>query len=403
MPVMKCQVLMLNWDLSDSGSKQISQIILDSSLPENYLYLAYSPDVDMGYSDGWILASWELACRFSNFDQFVLDSLANRNGYVESFTKLGWPLSQRQSGFENLFSLVFSQRFFLVTAQIVSDVFNSLEGDLKGDNYFRKILRRLLRPIYLMLTKPTITAENSRLADSKLSLATFPKDFALNLRPLLKYFILHSGLRDVVRFLTKDDFHISSKLGQLINPQQIILVVNEADESSLQMLSKTPLTLTAIYQIDREVIFEYLPNGKGGWTKTILTPTTHSPKDQVDFLLIAAQNYVSNLSPILFIPSINYYLKCIDWFYLNALMKYFIWKKLDFISINSEVNGNLNPDFPDLCSVQSRTFAMLPCITSIIGMRRLLNGDNTYLTDKYELKSTLLLKFLAVSAGRNLF
>lgn len=403
LPAKTSQVLIGYWDLRDSGATNINQIIVDISLPADYLYLSYSPDVDIGYSDGWMLAPWGLARLFGGFDQFMLDAFVGRNKYFELFTKLGWPRARNNSSLTNFLANFFGRSLFTVANKFVRDTFRGLEGDFNGDNLFRKILRRSLRPIHLILTKPPLTAENSCLFESKYSRTVFPQCLALNTGPLLKYFILLNKFRDKVRFLTNEDFESAGLSGQIINPQQIILMVCEGGSLPLQLLSQSPLPLAAIYQLTNGLVYEYSQDSLGNWVPTIFQPLTNTLKDQIVCALSAAEGRIDCSLPLLLIPSVEQYLKCVDWFYLNALMKYIIWDKLDYVAFDCALMGKPCSEFPDLHIVSSHTFSLFPGAGSIAGIRKLLDHAAPQWIDDRDYEINVPLEFPIVSAGHNLF
>jgi hypothetical protein len=396
------QILMVYWDLKNSSSDELNQIITDTSLPANYLYLSYSSDVDLGYSDAWILAPWDIVRRFRDFDQFALDAFTARNNYLELFAKTGWLYSERYTYIRNFLSYWFDRKPRSTAIKIVRYWLSNLEGNLKGDNFFRKIARRFLRPIYNVLIRPPVTLENSCLADITHS-RKIPRNFFFNIRPLLKYFILFHGLRDRVRFLTKEDFEIVGQSGQVINPQKIILIICESDDSSLQMLAHSPLQIAAVYQLSHGLVREHLPDHAGNWTQTIFHPFTNALKDQIDCALEAAERHNEDSLPVLLTLSVHQFLKCADWFYLNALMKYIVWKELDYVELNSAATSNSRPDFPDLYMMQSDIFSLLPSAGSVAGIRTLLDNLNTQLESYYKFKGSIKFEFPAVSRVGNLF
>jgi hypothetical protein len=403
LPTKKSQVLISYWDLRDSGSTNPNQIIADISLPVDYLYLSYSSDVDIGYSDGWMLAPWELARLFGGFDQFTLDAFSGRNKYFELFTKIGWPRAQKNSCLVNFLANFFERSPYTIAMKFVRETFRSLEGNFNGDNFIRKILRRSLRPIHLILTQPPLTAENSCLVESKHSRTVFPVYLALNIRPLLKYFILLNELRGKVRFLINEDFECASQSGQVINPQQVILIVCKRGNLPLQLLSQSPLPLAAIYQLTNGLVYEYLQDSLGNWVPTIFQPLTNTPKDQMICALSAAERRIDSSLPLLLIPSVEQYIKCVDWLYLNALIKYIVWDELDYVALDCALMGKPYSEFPDLLMVSSQTFSLFPSAGSIGGIRKLLDHASPQSTGDRGYQTNTPLEFPIVSKADNLF
>ncbi len=399
LPIKKGQVLFAYWDSGGSSPAQLNQIIVDTSLPEDYCYLSYSSEIDMGYPDGWMLAPWKLARRFGGFYQFVLDALSSRNEYLELFTQIGWPRARTKSHYENFLLYFFGSKLCTIITKIIQDNLNCL----KGDNFFRRILRRSLRSIYLVLTWPPVTSENSCLADFKKLRAVFPKSLALNIRSLLKYFILFNGFRDRVRFLTKEDFEITSQSGQIINPQQLILVVYEGSESLLHLSTRSPLPLAAVYQMADGLVYEYLPDGRGNWISTIFQPLTSTLKDQMFCVIGVAEDRFDNSMPLLLMPSVDQYCACVDWFYLNALMKYIVWKGLDYVALDSPLRGKPHLEFPDIYVVLSSTFSFFSSAGTVGGIRKLLATTTSQSLMDGECESEIYLEFPVVSKDGGLF
>jgi hypothetical protein len=403
LPSKKGQVLITYFELGLSNITQSNQIVADASLPEDYLYLSYSPDVDFGYPDDWMVASWEIAQYFASFDQHVFHALNGQNDYLELFTKIGWPIARSKSRYEGFLLNLVEQKLLKSISKNIRNAFNNLEGNIEGDNFFRKIVRRTLRPIHLALSKPILTGENSFIANPKYFQVTFGKYLALNIRSLLKHFIFFSGLRDRVRFLTEGDFEINAQSGQLINPQRVILILYEGQESVLHLLEQSPLPLAAVYQISNGLVHKYLPNGQGGWTSATLQSTRQAFKDQILYLLTEAGSLLDKSIPVLLMQNVKQYLACEDWFYLNALMKYVVWSNSDYVALDYALRGKTYLEFPNLDIVQSKAFPLSPCVGTMDGIQTLFNATMSHPMTNFEGESKTSFVFPVVSSKTSLF
>jgi hypothetical protein len=52
--------------------------------------------------------------------------------------------------------------------------------------------------------------------------------------------------------------------------------------------------------------------------------------------------------PVLVMPTVDRYLSCTDWFYLNALIKYLTWSSTEYVGLSTKVAGKPYLDFPDI-------------------------------------------------------
>ena len=69
------KVLSTRWDIGCSGGKEVNQLLYDSSLSNDYFYLAYFPYVDEGYADMWFFSSYKYLKKFENYLQEEEDSI----------------------------------------------------------------------------------------------------------------------------------------------------------------------------------------------------------------------------------------------------------------------------------------------------------------------------------------
>jgi hypothetical protein len=401
LPLHEGQVLITRWDLGQTGGEQVNQLVADSSLPEDYLYLSYFSEVDEGYADMWLLAPWADAQRFGRFDAFVLDSLAGRNRYLELFSGKGWPRARVKTRFEVWWSHPVGQRVRVLAMKLVQGV----NHFAPGAGFAQRVVRRLTGPLQRFLSMPPITAENSCVPPSLARAPVFPTFMALNIHALLKYFILSEGLRDRVRFLTREDFDIKAQSGQLINPQPIVLFVHEAGNASLsRLLVESPLPLAAFYQMGAEGVRQLVPDGHGGWGITTLRNVGSAPRDLMACALDAEYQRGEGKAPVLVMPTVDRYLGCTDWFYMNALAKYLAWSRTNYVGLASSRTGTPLLDFPDLQLVRGGgAFSLRMAAGTLEGVRAFLDVADPGLIEVGERADQMQLEFPVVMKDGGLF
>ncbi len=366
------QVLITRWDLGQTGSKQVNQLVADASLPENYLYLSYFSEVDEGYADMWILAPWADARRFSSLDSFVLDALAGKNNYLELFVRRGWPRARIKTHFEVLSNFPIWHHFRKLTIKLFKELQHRVE---KGSNLQKRIARFLIKISHRFLFRPPITAENSCVPGHEVCLPIYPSFQALNIHALLKYFILSEGLRDRVRFLTNDDFNIVTQTGQLINPQAIVLFLHAAEACQIgNLLVQSPLPLHAVYVMDSQVVHQHIFDDQKGWSSVELCAAGDSRRDLMTLAFEMERRRNQKPIPVLVMPSIDRYLGCSDWSYMNALIKYIAWSQTDYVGLETSREGKQHLDFPGLQLVMGAGVLSLNLAAgTLAGIRTLLD------------------------------
>jgi len=395
------QVLITRWDLGQTGSEQVNQLVADSSMPEDYLYLSYFAEIDEGYADMWILAPWADARRFGRFDAFVLDSLAGRNHYLEMFSRTGWPRARIKTRFETWRWHPIGQRAHALAEKIVQNAHDCAWGNA----VIQRAMRRLTRLVQRFLSQPPVTAENSCVPGLEERLPVFPAPQALNIHALLKYFIMSEGLRDRARFLTGKDFDIGAQSGQLINPQPIVLLIHEADDAEVaRLVSESPLPLGAIFLMRIDVVHQYTPNGDGLWQSTALYPTSGAPRDMMACAFAAMIRGPERGLPVLIMPTIARYLGCSDWFYMNALAKFLAWSQLGYVGLECSRVGKPHLDFPGLQMVRGRgAFSLHIAAGTADGIRAFVDTADPDLSAVCDRIDRMLLEFPVVKNGRSLF
>lgn len=401
-PTKEGQVLMASWDLGREGSDtQVAHLVFDAALPEEYLYLPYSSEMDVGYADAWLQAPWQIARLFAHFDTFALDALSGHNHYLECFSKTGWPRARVKSRIENLFLHPYVQKYRVIFSRLT----RGIQDRSKGNFLSQRILRRLTTPLQRFLDRPLVTAENSCVPGFEKNLPVFPECQALSTQALLKYFILTEGLRDEARFLADDDFELKNQSGQLINPQPIVLIVQDANDAAIVRLQlESPMPLAAIYQMANGLVHEHLLNESGDWATTTLQPISVAPRDMMACALHAAEKLPADSLPVLVAPTVGRYFGCTDWFYLNALMKHIVWSDLAYVGLECSCSGRPLVEFPDLHMVQGcDAFAMRMAAGTVAGIRKLVNVADSELVDFCNRTNGMQPEFHAVVRDVNLF
>jgi hypothetical protein len=402
LPVSEGQVLMTRWDLGQSGSAYVNQLVADVGLPHEYLYFAYFPQVDEGYADMWILAPWTLAKRFGKFDEFVLNSLTGKNAYLTQFCETGWPFAWADTRYEKIQRHSIDRRIHSLAVRFGESV---LRPTGRG-NLLIRLSSRVLRPLKNALDSPLLTAENSCIPEASRSPKTFSKFVALNIHALLKYFILTESLRDRTRFLAHDDFEIASQSGQVINPQPLLLLIwnlDEDEETALdRLLVASPVPIAAVIHV-AEVVRIWKSN-EGVNRSISAEPSSGLLRDRLLCALDLAEEEIGGLLPLVLMPTVSDYLSCTDWFYLNALLKFIAFENLDYVGLNGNHAVKQSLRFPDLSLARGDgVFSLRSAMGTVSGIRSLVNNDVTELTDLCDRVNKMRLEFPMVCKNKALF
>lgn len=395
------QVLITRWDLGQSGSNQVNQLVFDSALPKEYIYFSYYSEVDEGYADMWIIAPWNIAKLFANFYHFTLDCLAGRNNYLDMFTSTGWPNSSKKSTRDLIF---YNPVFKKIISGIDSFIKNTQEK-INCNTLPGRAICKFFNIFESFSKSPTITAENSYIPNFADQFVVYPKYQALNIHALLKFFTLYKQLRDKTRFLASNDFELVSKSGQLISPQSFILFLWEDDDHSLEcLINKSPLPIAAIYLVSEGKLLEVV-SGIDGQTKKSTLAFSASLIDSL--LTLAIERAVSqewSKLPLLILPSVKSYLACSDWFYLNALLKYIIWSEVSYIGIGSKKNGRPSLEFPDIEFVRGEgAFSMRKVVGSVAGIRSLIGSRDNNIQELVSRINQMALELPSIKSSKKLF
>lgn len=401
LPTSEGLVLITRWDLGQTGSSQVNQLVTDTALPEGYIYMSYFSEVDEGYADMWMLAPWALARRFGKFDSFVLDALTGRNAYLKQFCESGWPRARVKTRYEAAISHPIGRRIHTHALRLIRYIL----GHAQGGSLSERILRRLIGPLQRVLEQPTLTAENSCVPDAADVPRTFPSFVALNIHALLKYFILSEGLRERTRFLTHEDFQIAAQSGQLINPPSVVLLLWEAGEDDLAvkgLVESSPLPIATVFQMGGAVR-AWRPDQSGDWVPRVLQPTSASSRDRLQCALDNVLKQTGESTLVLIMPTADEYLACADWYYLNALLKYIDWSRLGYVSLEGSQAGRPSLEFPGLQMVRGGALSFKMAAGTAVGIRPFLNVADPDLTEICSRADRMLLEFPVVANTGALF
>lgn len=395
------QVLITRWDLTQAIDSRAGRVVADASLPEEYVYLPYASDVDEGYDDDWILVPMHLARRFGAFDSFVLDSLSGKNQYLDLFTRKGWPRAKSKSRSETLWTL----RIWRKPESIFRSISQAVWRRSQGGGFLQKVARKIMCPMHRHLQQPPLTAENSCVPCFEKKPPVFPAFRAVSNRPLLKYFLLSEGMRRRVRFLTGEDFELAAASGQLIHPQEVVLLVGQGDAAQLARLKiESLLPLAAIYLLGASRVTEHLQDGNGGWRTRVMDPESSGLRDQLSCGLSAAAGSGLEKAPVLMVPSIDEYLGCTDWYFLNALLKYIAWRDVGYVGMDTHCDGRPHQEFPGLQLVQGQgALSFRLAAGTVAGIQRYMEVADPDLQGLIHRASRLRLEFPALAREVRLF
>jgi hypothetical protein len=403
-PVKSGQVLIVNWNIGQTESSVTYPLIFDSSLPNEYIYLSNSDDIDNGYPDNWIIAPWNIALYFEKYALFAYESIIGTNQYIELRTKIGWPRSRYKRKYQIITSHPIIQN---ALKRINQSLQNFLSRPLEG--LWKSQLRRVINKIVILLKKnidkPKLSAETSFINRNNKKLLTFSAESIINAESILKYFVISHGLRERTRFLKDNDFEISSLSGKLINPQNIILIIVEDDSKKIEtILTESPLPLLAVYQLKNNEVYEYVRSVNNDWRCQLIQSNSIDLKDQIICGLNEANKKISNKIPVLVIPAAEVYMKCLDWYYLNALFKYISWENCSYINLESDEIGEKNIDFPNLRSVKNNQYLSIQKIAGCVeGLLEVLKNTIPTKSGLNDFENRKLNNYLAVSESKKLF
>lgn len=398
------QVLMINWDMGKVESSQVCPIVADSALPPEYLYFSYSNDVEKGYYNKWVIGPIDIIKQFRDFDEFVVDSLSGKNDYIQRFCETGWPKSRKMTPYE---TLIYHSRF-RTFGNIVLKILSPIEEKSRTANYkILRVVNRIILKIKHFFNPTLLTAENSYFRKVNSFGRTFPRSEALHLDSLTKYFVLKNGLREKTRFLSKCDFNIENQSGQLINPQHCILVLwsmsGDENECFRNLINSSPLPFFAVAHLgDKVRVWTRGVNGE--WVSNTSCSQADSKGDKLFYILKFLKGIINKSIPIMFVPSDKNYLRCSDWFYLNALLKYTTFRHLAYISLDVFRHGIPSLDFPDVyISRGAGAFSLKTCLGSVDGLLEILSSPDVDIEDFSGKINKMKIEFPVVNRSIPLF
>lgn len=391
------QVLITRWDLGQTGSASVNTLVMDSSLPNEYLYLSYYPEIDEGYADMWILAPWKSAMLFSDLDKFAIESLQQKNNYMIDFCERGWPKAKNKTCFDKIRTHPIGIK---ITTKL-NDFLNKMNRLLSGNNFFIRILRKPFAMLSNIIQRPIITAENSCVLKNEKVI--FPTYLALNIHALLKYFILKKGLRNKTRFIEKDDFAKTDAIGKLIQPQRFILFLWNSKDNDIEKLKElflmTNLPIENIYLLDKN---ERLHFEEGVIKKELIHNQVLSEIDALKIAILDVKN--DKNIPILLLPSVSTFSRCQNWFYINALLKYMVWSKKEYIALSVNNAGKPFLEFPGVTLNRGDgTFSLQQAILTAEKFLHYLVKDNLSIAEFEKEVEAMRLEFPGVQKKEGLF
>lgn len=334
------QVLVTRWDQGCSGSKDVNVINYDSSLNEDYLYLAYYSEIDEGYADMWLVGGVSDILLFEQFGQYVLKSLGGENDYFKNFTN-DWlqslPRVKRK----------YKKEQFLKKSLKIGKIFLP---------FFKRKINKYLKKLSEKIEAPVITAENYYPLGFK-SGNKFPNYQALNIHALLKSFILDKDLRSKTRFLAVDDFEKYEK-GTMINSKPFVYCVYSHSSFSdcwemaiSQAYEHLPSNCQKVYLMsdasEKTMLFY-----KALKKRFDVELVTYDDEDNYTKRLHACFSEINKQFDIIYFVHEDMPLTDkVDQVYLNALLHYlnysneFYIKLVDTIKVNKKEE---HPSFPEL-------------------------------------------------------
>ncbi|WP_325892023.1 hypothetical protein [Grimontia sp. NTOU-MAR1] len=205
-------VFMTNWKAEFD-----KPVLIDASLPKEYIYFQYADLVDYGYSENWVLTSCSKLSALAQLPAFYLTSIAN---YIETSPEKvedTFPLFIKKT---RLGDSVNTARIGILKQ--VDGIVTRLTSLCTGTIFYNKVFGLGLR-VKNAIKRPNTTGEN-----------TFNVPTSFNFKPtlsqlshrgaVLKGYAISKGLRENVRFIDDGDF-LSDHKGSAINPVSYCFVI----------------------------------------------------------------------------------------------------------------------------------------------------------------------------------
>ena len=345
------RVLILDWRALSSRGRNNREICIDASLPEEFIYMEYNKQIDLGYYDDWIFTSWKLAKQLSNLSVYTNDFFEKNSSKILDFKPIEWPWSYYSNFFNILFLPDKTPAFILslkMKARYVHK--NFLNRDL-----FSRFIYKLATLSLNILDSPTISVETSFMPHSKLrkicKKAVLGK---IERSKLAKSFISSDALlKNNLRLLAKSDFSVTSTSGQLIAAQKIILIIALKLEQNILDITKNDhqflLPLEKLFVIQGDFIFEVQIGRSGKMTNNIGRSVRKlGIKNKLNVINKDLKSLGLEDIPILFLDSFSIERFCDDWIYLNSLLKFFRISKKRLVVFSNSIRGMQVDEFPDL-------------------------------------------------------
>jgi hypothetical protein len=338
---------------------EVSTIIIDDSLPKDYIYMPFYNEIDEGYGDQWFVFGSNYLPFFHDLDDNINDYLIS-DDYFKAFTE-SWPNSNRRSKFET--SLFYFKKI------LIYKILKMIDNIKVDNNYLNRKLKGL--SIKLNDNKDLIGNTGEIESYSGTTFSKYPKSNALNSHALLKYAIYKNGLRDRVRFLHYNDFqsHIE---GVVIAPSKIAVLIyshssySDCWEMTINQFRENLLGLDYKIYIATENSAnsdEYLKEFEGK-----ISSLFYDEKEAYTQRLKSVLTQLSsNYNVVYFVhEDMPLYAK-VDSIFLNSLIKYFTLSEEFYIKLvdTSFVKKKIkHPDFPGL--VKNNGYYSLSIQPSII-------------------------------------
>jgi hypothetical protein len=104
------------------------------------------------------------------------------------------------------------------------------------------------------------------------------------------------------------------------------------------------------------------------------------------------------------VPSIDEYLGCTDWYFLNALLKYIAWRDVGYVCMDTRGDGRPHPEFPGLQLARGQgALSFRSAAGTVAGIQRYMEVADPDLQGLIHRASRLGLEFPALASEVRLF
>ncbi len=358
------QLILLNYKLLKLNESK-SLFIYDNLLPSNKIYLRYSGYIDQGYPSNLIVIPSNFLEIFSKFHNFFLNSISNENNFLKKYNIFRSSLSYRRKAFKE-FLFLFKTYF----KNLVIDFLHLLENNILK-LFDIRILRFIIKKVKVFVDIPYLTRENSFVKDSINENIFYLKRIS-PLKPILKHFIYENYLRTETRFISDDDFE-NYKDSYIIGKKNFILVLKDdfslnekTIKSQLYDLKFKP-KLTLLVKKNKIIVYNYFqkPNR---FLKEMFFKYKKDEFQNILYVLfkIKINKQYNYNPPILILDSLSSYKTCTDLGYFNALLQFFIWEDINYVSFENINCKKKYSAFPDLYFYRRKNkFNLEKCIINL--------------------------------------